>query len=60
MLKDALIVGGSAAAGTFVSQRYGAALEVQATKLHIPPTVAHMAVVGGFSALSYFILKAVL
>jgi hypothetical protein len=60
MMKDALIVGGSAAAGTFISQRWGGALEVQAAKLHIPPTIAHMAVVGSFSALSYFLLKAIL
>lgn len=59
MLKDALIIGGSAAAGTFISQKYGAALEVQAVKLHVPPTVAHMLVVGGFTAISYFIVKAV-
>lgn len=59
MLKDALIIGSSAAAGTYISQKWGAQLEVQAAKLHIPPTIAHMAVVGSFSALSYFIIKAV-
>ena len=60
MLKDALIVGGAAATGTFISQKWGGALEAQAAKVHVPPVIAHMVVVGGFSAISYFILKAVL
>jgi hypothetical protein len=59
MVKDVLIIGGSAAAGTFISQKWGGALEAQAAKLHIPPVIGHMVVVGGFSALSYFLLKAV-
>jgi len=57
MMKEALVIGGSAAAGTWISQKYGAALEAQAVKLSIPPMVAHMAVVGGFTAISYFIVK---
>lgn len=60
MLKDALVIGGSAAAGTYITQKWGAALEVQAAKFHIPATLAHMTVVGGFTALSYFIIKAVI
>lgn len=59
-MKDALIVGVSAAAGTYISQKWGAQLELQATKLHIPPTIAHMAVVGGFTAISWFITKSIL
>lgn len=59
-MKEALIVGGAAAGGTFISQKWGGALEVQAAKLHIPPVIAHMAVVGSFSALTFFLLKAVL
>lgn len=60
MLKDALVIGGSAAAATFITQKWGGPLELQAAKLHIPPAVAHMAVVGSFTALSYFVFKAIL
>lgn len=60
MLKEVLVIGGSAAAATYVTQKWGGPLEVQAQKLHIPPVVAHMAVIGGFAALSYFVFKAIL
>ena len=59
-MRDALIIGGSAAAGTYISQKWGGMLEAQAVKFHVPPTLAHMLVVGGFTAVSYFIVKAVL
>lgn len=60
MLKDAIIIGGSAAVGTYASQKWGATLEAQALKLHVPPTLAHMLVVGSFTAVSYFVVKAIL
>ena len=60
MMKEALIVGGAAAGGTFISQKWGASLEAQAVKFHIPPTVAHMVVVGSFAAVVFFVAKAVL
>lgn len=60
MLKDAVIIGGAAAVGTYASQKWGGALEAQAVKLHVPPVVAHMLAVGSFTAVSYFIIKAIL
>lgn len=60
MLKEALVVGVAGAAGTYVSQKFGASLEAQATKMGIPPMVAHMAVVGGFTAVGFLIARAVL
>lgn len=59
MLKETLIVGGAAALGGWIVTRYGAPIEAQAVKLHIPPTIAHMAVVGGTAALAYFVLRQV-
>lgn len=59
-MKEALIIGGSAAVGTWATQKWGAQLEAQAVKLHVPPTFAHMAVVGSFTALSWFVLKHVI
>lgn len=60
MLKEALVIGASAAAGTYITQKWGAPLAAQAAKLNIPPTVAHMLVVGSFTAASYFLAKAIL
>jgi hypothetical protein len=59
-MKATLIIGGSAAAATYVTQKWGGPLEAQAVKLHIPPVLAHMAVVGGFTALSYWVATKVL
>lgn len=59
-MKATLIIGASAAAATYVTQKWGQPLEAQAVKLHIPPVLAHMAVVGGFTALSYFVFMKVM
>lgn len=59
MLKEVLIVGGSAAIGGWIVTKYGAPIEAQAVKLHVPVTLAHMAVVGGSAALVYFVLRQV-
>lgn len=60
MLKDVLVIGGSAAVATYATQKWGGPLEIQAQKLHVPPVIAHMVVVGGFTALAYFVAKAIL
>ncbi len=59
MLKEVLIVGGSAALGEFIVQKFGATIEAKAVAMKVPPTVAHMAIVGGSAALGYVVLKAV-
>ena len=59
MWKEYLIVGGAAAVGEFLVQRYGNQIQEQAAKLKIPPMVAHIGVVGGSAALGYAVLKAV-
>ena len=56
MLKETLVVGGAAALGGWLVTKYGASIEAQAVKLHIPPTLAHMLVVGGSAALVYFVI----
>jgi len=60
MLKDVLIVGVSAAAGGWLVAKYGGTVEAQAVKLHVPVTIAHMAVVGGGAALAYFVIRQVI
>lgn len=60
MLKTALIVGGAGAAGSWLTNRYGAQLATQAAKLHVPANIAGMLIVGGFTAVSYFIAEKVL
>jgi len=59
MLKEVIIVGASAGLGGWVVSKYGASIEAQAVKLHFPPTIAHMVVVGGGAALVYFVLRQV-
>lgn len=59
MLKEVLIVGGSAAVGELIVQKFGSSIEAKAVSMKIPPTVAHMAVVGSAAALGYVLLKAV-
>jgi hypothetical protein len=59
-MRDVLVIGGAAAAGTYISQKWGGALEQQAVKFHVPPMLAHMMVVGGFTAVSYFLVRKIL
>lgn len=59
-MKEILVVGASAAVGEFLVQRYGNQIQAKAVELHIPPMVAHVAVVGGFAVLGYVVLRAVL
>ncbi len=59
-MKELLIVGAAAAGGTWISQKWGAKIEAKAIEMKIPATAAHMAVVGGFSALTYFVAKQVI
>lgn len=56
-MKEVLIIGGAAALGTWATQKWGGPLAEQAIKLHVPPSVASMLVVGSFTAGSWFILK---
>jgi hypothetical protein len=58
-MKETLIVGASAALGGWIVTKYGAPIEAQAVKFHIPVTIAHMAVVGGSAALVFFVLTKV-
>lgn len=60
MMKEVLIVAGSAALGEFLAQKFGTTIEAKAVSMKIPPTVAHMAVVGGAAALGFVVLKHVL
>jgi hypothetical protein len=57
MLKEALIVAVAAGGGTYISQRWGQKIEAQAVAMHVPPVAAHMAVVGGFAAGVYFVVR---
>jgi hypothetical protein len=59
-VKELLIVGGSAALGGVVVSKYGASIEAKAVQFKIPPTLAHMGVVGGTAALVYYVLRSVL
>lgn len=58
-MKEALIVGGAAMAGEFIVQKFGATIEQKAVEMKIPPTVAHMAIVGGAAMLGFVVLRAV-
>lgn len=60
MLKDVLIVGVAAAGGGWLVSKYGAPIEAQAVKFHVPVTLAHMLVVGGGAALAYFVIRQVM
>lgn len=60
MVKEALVVGVSAAAGEFVARKYGTSIEAKAVEMKIPAALAHAAVVGTFAVGGYLIAKAVL
>lgn len=60
MIKEAAVVGLSAAAGEFVSRKYGASIEAKAVAMKIPPALAHGAVVGAFAVAGYLAIKAIL
>lgn len=59
MMKETLIVGVAAALGGFIVSKYGAPIEAQAVKLHVPVLLAHMGVVAGGAMLAYFVIKQV-
>lgn len=59
-MKEALIVGLSGAAGGYISTRWFGPIEQKAIAMHIPPTVAHIAVVAGVTALTYMAVRMVL
>lgn len=60
MWKDIAFVAGSAALGEWASRKWGAQIEMKAAEMKVPPTIAHAAVVGGFAAGGYALLKAIL
>jgi hypothetical protein len=59
MWKDVAIVAIAAGLGEFGARKYGTAIEAKAVEMKIPTSVAHAAVVGGFAAASFFVVKAV-
>lgn len=59
-MKELLIVAAAAAGGTYISQKWGASIEAKAVEMKIPAPFAHMAIVGGFSALTFFVVKQVI
>lgn len=60
MMKEALMVGGAAAVGGFVVSQWGGPIENMAVKAHIPPLLAHGAVVALTTTLVFIGLRAVL
>jgi hypothetical protein len=56
-MKDAIIVALAAGAGEYLDSKYGASIEAQGVALHIPPVIAHVAVVGGFTAVVWYIAR---
>ncbi len=60
MWKELLVVGIAAAAGEFVVQKYGNAIQAKAVAMKVPPAVAHVAIVGGAAAAGYALVKAIL
>jgi hypothetical protein len=54
-MKEVLLAGAAAAVGGLIVSKYGAAIEAKAVAMHVPPTVAHMGVVGGSAALVFFV-----
>lgn len=60
MWKDALIVAAAAGGGEWLSRKYGSAIEAKAVEMKLPVSLAHAAVVGGFAAVTFFVVKAVI
>lgn len=56
-MKELLIVGAAAAVAEYARGKYGAKIEEMAVKAKIPPTVAHVAVVGGAAAGAFYVIK---
>lgn len=54
-MKGALIVGAVAAASSWLVSKYGASLEAQAVKMHIPPNIAHLTLVGSATGVAYWV-----
>jgi hypothetical protein len=59
MWKDVAFVGAAAALGEYASRKWGAQITNKAVEMKVPPVVAHAAVVGGFAAGGFFLLKAI-
>ena len=58
-MKEVLFVAGAAALGEYLRGKFGANIEKMAIDAKIPPTVAHVAIVGGAAALGFVALRAV-
>jgi hypothetical protein len=60
MLKEVLVVGGSAAVGGWLTTKYGGKIQPYFISLGLPASAANVVVVGGSAALVYFVVRAVM
>lgn len=56
-MKEAIIVGVSGGLGGYVATRWFGPIESQAVKMHVPPAVAHIAVVASVTALTFIAIR---